>query len=544
MTSMPDPWTQVWHTLRLFAVDPVGLGGLVLRARAGPARDTFMAAMPDLGLPKQRLHGSLSDAELFASMDFAATLSCARPVYRPGLLTKPSAYHLSMAERCTAELAAKLAAQLDAGQSCLVAFDEGADPDETLPLALSDRVAFWIDLTGLRITEPRDLGTDELMSARAALPMVQTSAEDISTLVQLSTRLGIASLRAPYFALRAARCNAALNGRLSLSIEDLEIAAMLVLSHRATCLPTSEPEPEEQAAEPPEPSTSSKGTPDQDVLVEAVRMALPDGILPSALAQRTTATGTGAGDSRIARQRGRPIAPRRRRPDGRSRVDLIATLRMAAPWQKLRRAAQGRISVLPSDICLKRFEAQTERLLIFLVDASGSAARTRLNEAKGAVEHLLARAYSHRDHVALIGFRNSSADVLLPPNRSLVLAKRRLAALPGGGATPLADGLHCAGLMAGSALKRGMTPTVILLTDGRANVALDGQRDRKKAAEDAELTADWLRASKVRSVVLDTAIRPQKPLQSLAQRLGADHIVLPRSSAAGMTQAIETAVNT
>jgi magnesium chelatase subunit D len=326
--------------------------------------------------------------------------------------------------------------------------------------------------------------------------------------------------------------------------EDLEIAATLVLAHRATCLPAPEPEAEALTPEQPAPSSPSDSNPDQDVLVEAVRIALPEGLLPHACSRRAGATGTGAGDARIAKQRGRPIASRRRRPDGRSRVDLIATLRMAAPWQKLRRAAEGHVSVLPSDICLKRFETQTERLLIFLVDASGSAARARLNEAKGAVEHLLARAYSHRDQVALIGFRNDSADVLLPPNRSLVLAKRRLAALPGGGATPLADGLQCAGIMAGSAHKRGMTPTVILLTDGRANVALDGQRNRQKATEDAEHTADWLRASKIRSVVLDTAIRPQKALQSLAHRMGADHVALPRATTAGLTQAIVTAVHT
>ncbi|QFT73402.1 magnesium chelatase subunit D [Ruegeria sp. THAF33] len=544
MKPSPYPWAHVRRSLRLFAVDPVGLGGIVLRARAGPARDVCVATLPDLGLPHQRLHPSLTDAELFASMDFAATLAKGQQIYRQGLLHRPAAYHLCMAERCHSQLAAKLTRSLDEGHSCLIAFDEGAEPEETLAPALADRLALRIDLTDLRACDPPAIDTEDLNYARALLPAVQTKATDISTLVHLSARLGIPSLRAPSFALKAARCNAALSGRMLVETEDLEIAATLVLAHRATCLPAPEPEAEAPTPEQPVPSSALDSNPDQDVLVEAVRMVLPEGILPHASPRRAGATGTGAGDARIAKQRGRPIASRRRRPDGRSRVDLIATLRMAAPWQKLRRAAEGHVSVLPSDICLKRFETQTERLLIFLVDASGSAARARLNEAKGAVEHLLARAYSHRDHVALIGFRNDSADVLLPPNRSLVLAKRRLAALPGGGATPLADGLQCAGIMAGSAHKRGMTPTVILLTDGRANVALDGQRNRQKATEDAEHTADWLRASKIRSVVLDTAIRPQKALQSLAHRMGADHVALPRATTVGLTQAIETAVHT
>ena len=544
MTPVKDPWAHVWLGLRLFAIDPVGLGGIALRARVGPARDALVAALPDFGLPKKRLHRALSNAELYPSLDFAATLSAGQPVFRAGLLCKPAVFHLAMAERCPAELAAKLGARLDAGQSALIAFDEGATPDEGLPPTLSDRLALRLDLTDLRPDARPALDHDDVMAARDHLKCVRTTAEDVAVFVTLSARLRIESLRAPYFALLAARCHAALQHRSSLRDEDFEIAATLVLAHRATILPVPEDEAEAPAPEQTEPSTTSESPLDQDVLVDAVRMALPDGLLSTALPRRTGATGSGAGAARIARQRGRPIAPRQRRPDGRSRVDLIATLRMAAPRQKLRNAQAGSVSVTPSDICLKRFETRTERLLIFLVDASGSAARARLNEAKGAVEHLLARAYSHRDHVALIGFRNTSADVLLPPNRSLVLAKKRLAALPGGGATPLADGLQCAGLLAGSAAKRGMTPTVILLTDGRANVALDGQLDRQKAGEDANMTADWLRANNLQSLILDTAIRPQKTLKTLADRMGADLLALPRASTERLTEAIETVVYT
>ncbi|MDB2530534.1 hypothetical protein N9X46_07410, partial [Paracoccaceae bacterium] len=176
----------------------------------------------------------------------------------------------------------------------------------------------------------------------------------------------------------------------------------------------------------------------QELLIEAVKALLPPdflGRLASTGAQRSAA-GTGAGQSRKSKARGRPAPSRPGRLDGQSRVDVIATLRSAAPWQKLRAARkplQSRITIFPNDIHLKRYEQRAERLVIFIVDASGSAAMARLAEAKGAVELLLAEAYARRDYVALIAFRGASGDLMLPPTRSLVQTKRRLSSLPGGG---------------------------------------------------------------------------------------------------------------
>ena len=133
-----------------------------------------------------------------------------------------------------------------------------------------------------------------------------------------------------------------------------------------------------------------------------------------------------------------------------------------------------RILIRKDDFRIARFKQRSETTTIFVVDASGSAALHRLAEAKGAVELLLADCYVRRDQVALIAFRGISAELLLPPTRSLARAKRSLAGLPGGGGTPLAAGLDAAFALADLILRKGQTPTVILLTDGRANVARDG----------------------------------------------------------------------
>ena len=133
--------------------------------------------------------------------------------------------------------------------------------------------------------------------------------------------------------------------------------------------------------------------------------------------------------------RGRPAGVRQGRPHAGARLHLIETLRAAAPWQKLRRNAMpdapNDLLVRVEDFRLRRHVERAQTTTIFVLDASGSSALNRLAEAKGAIELLLADCYVRRDRVAVIAFRSRSADLLLPPTRSLTRAKRCLAALPG-----------------------------------------------------------------------------------------------------------------
>jgi magnesium chelatase subunit D len=227
-------------------------------------------------------------------------------------------------------------------------------------------------------------------------------------------------------------------------------------------------------------------------------------------------------------------------------VDLIATLRAAIPWQTLRKQdAPHRTGpiIRHSDLRRKRYVDMSDRLLIFAVDASGSAAMARMGEAKGAIELLLAEAYARRDHVALISFRGDTAEVLLEPTRSLVQTKRRLADLPGGGATPLAAGLRAANDMALQARRKGLTPTVILLTDGRANMALDGTPNRQQAGADAQTVARAMRVSNVDAIVIDTGRRPEHALAEISNILGGTYIALPRADARSLSDAVSSTLD-
>jgi magnesium chelatase subunit D len=188
---------------------------------------------------------------------------------------------------------------------------------------------------------------------------------------------------------------------------------------------------------------------------------------------------------------------------------------------------RSRIQIRADDLHVKRYQQRQGVVTIFLVDASGSSATQRLAEAKGAVEQLLADCYIRRDEVAMIALRGRTAEVVLPPTRSLVRAKRNLAALPGGGGTPLATGFAAVNAMALSIRRKGMTPLIVVMTDGIANVTLEGVGGRERAHQDALHTARQLRAAGHAILFIDTASAPQALAEALANEMAAQYLPLP-----------------
>ncbi|MBE7245183.1 MAG: VWA domain-containing protein, partial [Actinomycetospora chiangmaiensis] len=330
-------------------------------------------------------------------------------------------------------------------------------------------------------------------------------------------------------------------------------AARLVLAPRATRLPApEEPAPEHQA--PPEESPAESPSdaeadpaaadaPDA-VVLEAVRAAIPPNLLDRLLAggQRLTAAKAGRVGQAAASQTGRPIGSRRGDPR-RARLDLLGTLRAAAPWQAIRRGdgETRRIVVRRDDLRIRILRQRTETTTVFCVDASGSAALERLAEAKGAVELLLAEAYVRRDRVALVAFRGAGAELVLPPTRSLTRAKRGLSGLPGGGGTPLAAGIDAAVAVALGVRRGGSRPAIVLLTDGRANVARSGQGGRARAGAEALQAARTLRAAGLPALVVDTGSRGEEA-RAVADAMGARYLKLPRAEAGQLSAAVRAAL--
>jgi len=387
--------------------------------------------------------------------------------------------------------------------------------------------------------------------AREYLKDIDLKPKQLEYLVENAIRAGVQGSRGEIFAAEVARASAALNGEDRVSADDLNLAVKLCIIPRGTEIQAPNPEDElmpppppppppqqqeqdqdqeqedKEQPEPPEPDEDQQEeVPEvpEEFMIDSVGVVLDPEILKFADASKRKG-GAGKRGKVFSDTKGQHVKSMIPKNGEIKKLDIRATLAEAAPYQLARRArdlavnpnSDRAVYVTPADARAKRFLKKTGSLVVFVVDASGSMALNRMNAAKGAAIELLLNAYQARDKVSLITIQGDEAQVILPPTKSITMAKNRLDTMPCGGGTPLADALTKAAQVGLSAQKTGDVGevVVIIISDGRSNVPLaksqgtlreeDEQPDKKTIKEEVLACASQLgNLPGFKTLVLDT----------------------------------------
>lgn len=422
---------------------------------------------------------------------------------------------------------------------------------------------------------------NSLERAKVLLPLVMMSDDLVGISVELTGKVLADGFRGDLAMVNTAMAIAALNARDEVMRKDVEEAAMICLAHRRNYVPEppqppQPPEQQEDANEndqpdddnqkdrdqsPPEPpeqrENEGQEEPPEPPDMQDIQQMLDDMMFE--IGEQFRVIDYLDNDRRVVRRtssrKGRRAMVEssdctgryaRSRPSDEKVHDIAfdATIRAAAPYQRSRDHNGLSISIHPQDVREKVRERRSGCTIMFLVDASGSlGVRKRMSAVKGAVLSMLRDSYVKRDRIGMMAFRRDSAELVLPPTKSVEYSYRKLEELPTGGKTPLGEALVTIDefMTSYSRSHAGESCYIVLITDGRANVPLTPGAD---ANEEVRKLAKDMAIPRVEWIVVDASAGYVRfdNAEKLAMELGGTYFRLEDLNADRLAESIRAAI--
>ncbi|MBF0495304.1 MAG: magnesium chelatase subunit D family protein [Deltaproteobacteria bacterium] len=425
---------------------------------------------------------------------------------------------------------------------------------------LLDRFGLCVDVTGIADREPRmeivtrrlDFEADpqvfrgqyqeadqtlarRIVSAREFLPLVKTTGPAISLAASIALAMGVEGHRADVAMVKTAKALCAYKRMPEITPADIKLAAEFVLPHRIKqdgLIPKKFSAQKMKRAidrisppDTPESPPEIPGTQDTPILEGDLKKNLN---LPPEIDVTTTVQplldpakvelgrlffNLVIPKAGLGRRRGAPpvaklghyvraMTPHDRVTD----LALDATIRAAAPFQS-QRERNGGIVIFPEDVREKIREHRAGHVIVLVVDSSGSMRSdgrggSPMSTAKGLMGGLVKNLRLRRDKLALVIFRHLKAELLLPFTRDGAVALEAVEGIPTGGKTPLGAGLRLGFNMLIREKRKtpDISPLMVIVSDGRANLSIDGE----DPLEDALMWSQMIAKNNISSIFIDT----------------------------------------
>ena len=360
---------------------------------------------------------------------------------------------------------------------------------------------------------------DRIVTARELVKDVSISEERLDSVAEVCANLGIETLRADIVVTKAAKALAVLDGRIEVDDQDILKAMELALPHRLRKKPFEKVASKQQILEVL--GQTLEGTHQESLTEKTFKVDTSLKLAELARWSREDKAASGRNHPLTNSPRGKYVSAR---PRGDSNdIAIDATLRKAATD-----ASEGRLEVNPEHLMEKVRLGKSGVLYVFCLDSSSSMGdQARMELAKGAVYWLLQTAYQRRDKVALIAFRGSEAELVLPPTASVETAQEKLKELPTGGKTPLSQGvLECLKLIE-KQRDKNLSAQIVLISDGRGNLPI-----KDSLREDLLWLGEEIKSKGIRLVVINTGRRSHDlgHLKELAEAASGDHFFLEEAA--------------